>query len=163
MTSLDMRRCWATSRTLLRPDAAARHVALHLDVPADLPPVRGDRVQIQQVLLNLILNGMDSLEGVANRPRSVTVTARRDGPASVEISVADSGRGIAADQLGAHLRAVLHDQVQGHRHGAVDLAQHRRDPWRTPLGREQRRPRRDVPLHVADRRPSDGDAPRKLS
>jgi two-component system, LuxR family, sensor kinase FixL len=58
--------------------------------------VRGDQVQIQQVLLNLILNGMDSLEGLRDRPRSVTVTARRDGRAIVEVSVSDSGRGIDA-------------------------------------------------------------------
>ena len=65
----------------------------------ELAAVRGDQVQIQQVLLNLILNGMDSLEGLNDRPRSVTVTARRDGPKSVEISVSDSGRGIDADHF----------------------------------------------------------------
>ena len=42
---------------------------------------------------------MDSLEGVSDRPRSVTVTARREGPASVEISVTDSGRGIDAEHV----------------------------------------------------------------
>jgi two-component system sensor kinase FixL len=85
--------------TLLRPDAAARHVALEFAIPADLPPVRGDQVQIQQVLLNLILNGMDALEGLNDRPRSVTVSARREGPTRVEISVSDSGRGIDADHF----------------------------------------------------------------
>jgi two-component system sensor kinase FixL len=84
--------------TMLRPDAVARHVALELDVP-ELPQVRGDKVQLQQVLLNLILNGMDALDSVAERVRAVTVTARRAGPGSVEISVADSGPGIPSDQL----------------------------------------------------------------
>ena len=99
MTALNVRSLLGDVATLLRPDAAARHVALEFGVPADLPPVRGDQVQIQQVLLNLILNGMDSLEGLNDRPRSVTITARRDGPATVEISVADSGRGIGADHF----------------------------------------------------------------
>jgi len=99
MTRLNVRSVLGDVATLLRPDAAARHVALEFGVPADLPAVRGDQVQIQQVLLNLILNGMDSLEGLRDRPRSVTVTARRDGPASVEISVSDSGRGIDADHF----------------------------------------------------------------
>ena len=80
MTPLDMSRCWATSATLLRPDAAARHVALEIEMAPDLPAVRGDRVQLQQVLLNLILNGMDALEGAPTGPASVTVTARREGP-----------------------------------------------------------------------------------
>ena len=96
MTTLNMRGVLGDVATLLRPDAAARHVALEFGVPADLPAVRGDQVQIQQVLLNLILNGMDSLEGLRDRPRSVTVTARRDGRAIVEVSVSDSGRGIDA-------------------------------------------------------------------
>ena len=61
--------------------------------------MHGDRVQIQQVLLNLILNGIDALEGAGHPGRSVTVTARRGAAASVEISVVDTGRGIAANQL----------------------------------------------------------------
>ena len=48
---------------LVRVDAAARQVKLDVDVPGDLPPVHGDRVHLQQVLLNLILNGMDALDG----------------------------------------------------------------------------------------------------
>jgi hypothetical protein len=99
MTSLDIGEVLGDVGTLLRPDAAARHVALHLDVRPGLPPVHGDRVQIQQVLLNLILNAMDALEGAGGRSRSVTITARNDTAASVEISVADTGRGIAADQF----------------------------------------------------------------
>ena len=100
MTSLDMAQVLGDVATLLRPDATARHVALHLDVEDGLAPVHGDRVQIQQVLLNLILNAMDALEGVDNPMRSVKVTARSDAPDRVEVSVVDSGRGIADDQLG---------------------------------------------------------------
>jgi len=100
MTTLNVRSVLGDVATLLRPDAAARHVGLEMGVPADLPAVRGDQVQIQQVLLNLILNGMDSFEGLHDRPRSVTVTARRDGPASVEISVADTGHGIDDEDFG---------------------------------------------------------------
>ena len=150
MTTLNVRSVLGDVATLLWPDAAARHVALELTCPADLPAVRGDQVQVQQVLLNLILNGMDSLEGVSDRPRSVTVTARREGPASVEISVTDTGRGIDAGSRRSHLRAVLHDQGQGHRHGAVDLSRHHRGPWRAALGREHGR-RRDISLYVAGR------------
>jgi two-component system sensor kinase FixL len=100
MTTLNVRSVLGDVATLLWPDAAARHVALDLKVPADVPAVRGDQVQVQQVLLNLILNGMDSLEGVSDRPRSVTVTARCEGPTMVEISVTDTGRGIDADHAG---------------------------------------------------------------
>jgi len=99
MTALEISEVLGDVGKLLRSDAMARHVTLHLDVPPRLPPVHGDRVQIQQVLLNLVLNAMDALEGVRTPRRTITVAARPDGRASVEISVADSGRGIAPDQL----------------------------------------------------------------
>ena len=84
---------------LVRIDAATRQVKLDVDVPADLPHVRGDRVQIQQVLLNLILNGMDALNGTRLEDRRVNVTARLDGAQLVEIAVGDAGHGIPADTL----------------------------------------------------------------
>ena len=84
---------------LVRVDAATRRVTLGVDVPADLPPVRGDRVQIQQVLLNLILNGMDALHGTTPEERRVNVTARLDGAQLVEIAVDDAGQGIPAEAL----------------------------------------------------------------
>jgi two-component system sensor kinase FixL len=70
-----------------------------LDVPDGIPPVLGDRVQLQQVLLNLILNGMDALEGADSDRKTVSVIARREATSGVAISVADNGRGIAPDQL----------------------------------------------------------------
>ena len=82
---------------LVRVDAAARQVKLDVDVPGDLPPVRGDRVHLQQVLLNLILNGMDALNGASREDRRVSVTARLDGAQTVEIAVSDTGPGIPAD------------------------------------------------------------------
>ena len=88
---------------LVRVDAATRRVKLDVDVPANLPHVRGDRVQIQQVLLNLILNGMDALHGTRLEDRRVSVTARADvapGAPTIEIAVGDTGHGIPADKLG---------------------------------------------------------------
>ena len=87
---------------LVRIDAATRQVKLDVDVPADLPHVRGDRVQIQQVLLNLILNGMDAVHGTGIEDRRVDVTARLDVARSaqlIEIAVGDAGHGIPADTL----------------------------------------------------------------
>ena len=69
-------------------------------------------MQLQQVLLNLILNGMDALDAIAataGRP----VTARAQGAAVAEICVSDTGRGIAADEHRAHLRPVCQHQAEG--------------------------------------------------
>ena len=87
MAALDVRQVLGDVTVLLRPDAAARHLRVDLDIAAGVPPVLGDRVQLQQVLLNLILNGMDALEGVGGDNRRVSVSARRE--ASDTIAHAD--------------------------------------------------------------------------
>lgn len=84
---------------LARPDAATRRVKLRVRLPEQLPPVRGDRVHLQQVLLNLIVNGMDALNGASPENRRVTVSARVDAPRAVEVSVSDTGHGIATEKL----------------------------------------------------------------
>ena len=61
--------------------------------------MRGDRVHLQQVLLNLILNGMDALSDAALESRRVTVSARVDDAQMVEVAVRDTGHGIAAGEL----------------------------------------------------------------
>jgi signal transduction histidine kinase len=74
-------------------------VKLDLDVPADLPRVRGDRVHIQQVLLNLLVNGMDALDKTDANRKHVTVTAFYGGARTVEIAVSDAGSGIPSDKF----------------------------------------------------------------
>jgi len=71
--------------------AQERGIDVRLDVAADLPPVLADRVQVQQVLLNLIRNAMEALEDSA--ARTLAITAER-WEAMVALSVADSGTGI---------------------------------------------------------------------
>lgn len=88
--------------TLVHADAIARRVRVDVRVPPDLPPVRGDRVHLQQVLLNLVINAMDALDGANEEDRRVTVTARPDGPRVIELAVSDAGRGIPAEVL-AHV------------------------------------------------------------
>ncbi len=80
---------------LVRADAASRQVNLHLNIPVGLPQIRGDRVQLQQVLLNLVLNGMDALNGTQRRGRGVNVAARLESECLVEVAVSDDGPGIA--------------------------------------------------------------------
>ncbi len=85
--------------SIVRSDAAARHIKLEVDLAVGLPPVSGDLVHLQQVLLNLIVNGMDALDEANRGDRRVSVTASLDGPQAVQITVSDSGCGVPADQL----------------------------------------------------------------
>ncbi len=84
---------------LVRADAAARRVTLDYSIPEGLPPVAGDRVQVSQVLLNLLVNGMDAVSESPGRTRRVAIEARRANDRTVEIAVADSGPGISSDLL----------------------------------------------------------------
>jgi two-component system sensor kinase FixL len=84
---------------MVRADAVARQSKLEIDVPECLPRVCGDRVQLQQVLLNLILNGMDSLNGANRDKRLVRLSARLDEARTIEITVSDTGQGIPAEKL----------------------------------------------------------------
>jgi PAS domain S-box-containing protein len=85
--------------SLVRADAMMRHIKLEVAVANDLPPVHGDRVHLQQVLLNLIVNGMDALDETNGDDRRVSITALLCGPQTVEVAVCDSGGGIPADKL----------------------------------------------------------------
>ena len=85
--------------TLVKSDAEKRQVRLAVDIPLTLPPVHGDRVQLQQVLINLLLNALDALDSNHRAKPQVTVAAKT-ADAAVEIAVSDNGSGIAEDQLG---------------------------------------------------------------
>ena len=77
-----------------------RHgVALHTDLAADLPLVLADRVQLQQVLLNLLLNGMEAMRGVTDRPRALIVRSQKEEANAIRVAVRDAGTGIAPQDL----------------------------------------------------------------
>ena len=84
---------------LVQPDATSRKVRIAVEVPRTLPPVRGDRVHLQQVLLNLILNGMDAMADVPAEARRLVVRARQADAGTIEVAVADAGGGVAAEKL----------------------------------------------------------------
>lgn len=83
-------------------ESAARRVTIRTEVSADLPVVSGDRVQLQQVLLNIVVNGMDAMEGVDEPRRLLEIRGRErmhDGHLEATISVRDGGIGIDGAQL----------------------------------------------------------------
>ena len=85
--------------TLVRSDALTRQVNLVSRVPARLPVVYGDRVHLQQVLLNLILNGMDAMGGCPAEERLLAIQAVKATDGSVEVAVKDCGAGIPPDKM----------------------------------------------------------------
>jgi two-component system, LuxR family, sensor kinase FixL len=84
---------------LVRADAAAKHVALECMVPRTLPLVFGDRVQLSQVLLNLVMNAIDAMMEANGAQRRVLVEATVGEDQCCEVCVSDTGPGIPADRL----------------------------------------------------------------
>jgi len=76
-------------------DALARHVLITSTLARDLPPVSGDAVQLQQVLLNLVINAMDAMRDTPASTRQVAIETKLNGAGDVEVTVADRGHGVA--------------------------------------------------------------------
>lgn len=69
-------------------------VILRSELADDLPPVVGDRIQLQQVILNLLRNAVDAMRTIDDRPRELLIGTQRDGENQVRLSVKDSGVGV---------------------------------------------------------------------
>jgi signal transduction histidine kinase len=75
-------------------DLQRRRVVLRAELVEKLPVVMGDRVQLQQVILNLLLNAADAMSGIEDRPRQMLIRTEREGGDAVRLSVRDTGVGV---------------------------------------------------------------------
>ena len=96
---LDMNRVVQSLLQLMREEALRRDVLLRTELSSNLPRVLGDRVQLQQVLLNLAVNGMDAMTE-AGAVRELIIRTGLDGEGQLLVKVEDSGAGIDADNAG---------------------------------------------------------------
>ncbi len=79
---------------LVRHEVEKSKVALKTDLDDQLPAVLGDPVQLQQVILNLILNGAESMAAVVDRPRDLVIRTKAEGKENVRVEVEDRGAGL---------------------------------------------------------------------
>jgi PAS domain S-box-containing protein len=86
------------SLLLMRSDLISREVSANTDLAPGLPKVRGDRVQLQQVLLNFVINSCDAMDGQP-ADRQLLVSTRAGGNGSIEVAVADRGTGISPGDI----------------------------------------------------------------
>jgi two-component system sensor kinase FixL len=84
---------------LVRSDADAQHVLITLDLTADIPPVAGDRIQLRQVLLNLVRNAFEAMQQMENGSRTLVVRTTSTTPAGITVAVQDSGLSIDEPSL----------------------------------------------------------------
>ena len=94
LTRLDINDAIQEVLALTRNELQERGVALHTALTAADRPVVGDRVQLQQVLMNLILNGVEAMSAVTDRPRMLAITSEAVEPGEMLVAVEDTGAGL---------------------------------------------------------------------
>ena len=97
--TLDLNEIVGEVAWLMRSDAIVRNLPLSLELADDLPKVLGDRVQLQQVVLNLVLNGLEAMREPHAGERTLVIRTARDGAAAVRVEIQDAGPGIDEKDL----------------------------------------------------------------
>jgi len=83
--------------TLVRRELFSHQVTLRTELAPALPMILGDQVQLQQVIINLVMNGIEAMQSVTDRPRELVIRSRLDETRQVLVSVTDCGVGFSAE------------------------------------------------------------------
>ena len=150
---------------LTRSELRSNGTSLQTQLADGLPLVVGDRIQLQQVMLNLILNAVEAMSGSSETTRELLIRTEQDGPGGVLVAVQDSGPGLKPDSLDRLFDAFYTTKSSGMGMGFVDLPFDHRGAWRTRVGHAEPAPRRCLSIHptptegdrVLGRRPPRGD------
>ncbi|GAB2902442.1 hypothetical protein GCM10027093_44470 [Paraburkholderia jirisanensis] len=113
MAPLDIRDVLSDVVSLTRHEVASHRVSMRVDLAPSLPPLLGDRVQMQQVLINLVMNGIQSMEAISDRPRDLLIASRLDETGNVILEVRDSGTGISLEIEDRLFEAFFSTKPQG--------------------------------------------------
>jgi PAS domain S-box-containing protein len=84
---------------LMQNEAVRKGVAIRMDLATNVPPVLGDRIQLQQVILNLVMNGIEAMDTIADRPREMLIRSCEHESDQLLVAVQDSGIGIDRENL----------------------------------------------------------------
>jgi hypothetical protein len=115
-TPLDLKKVVADVLALAQYESAIRQIAIRTELAGELPPILGDRVQLQQVLLNLVVNGMDAMSTVEQSKRILTISGRRevrDGMPGALLSVQDAGTGFKTEEMDRLFEAFYTTKPEG--------------------------------------------------
>ena len=97
--SFDMNELIREVAALLEPETLRRETVLETELAGGLPVVSADRVQLQQVIVNLAMNGIEAMNAVTEWPRRLVIRSRREGAEGLLVAVEDSGAGIEAKNI----------------------------------------------------------------
>jgi C4-dicarboxylate-specific signal transduction histidine kinase len=95
--SLDVNEVIREAIALVQRELISHRLSLRMELAPALPMILGDRVQLQQVMINLVMNGIEAMQSVTDRPRELVIRSHQDETHQVLVSVTDSGVGISAE------------------------------------------------------------------
>ncbi|MHC4045877.1 PAS domain S-box protein [Bradyrhizobium sp. 23AC] len=97
MAPLDINHVVREAVALVRRELAIHAVSVRMELASDLPRICGDRIQLQQVLINLVVNGIDAMHANVDRPRELAIRSSRTDDDRLLLTVTDSGVGLGKD------------------------------------------------------------------
>jgi PAS domain S-box-containing protein len=98
---------------LVQRELISQQVSLRTELAPSPPMILGDRVQLQQVMINLVMNGIEAMQSVTDRPRELVIRSHQDATRRVLVSVTDCGVGISAENAGRLFNAFFTTKSSG--------------------------------------------------
>jgi PAS domain S-box-containing protein len=99
--------------TLVQRELVSQRISLRMELAQALSKILGDRVQLQQVIINLVMNGIEAMQAVVDRPRELVIRSGQDDTRQVFLSVTDCGVGISADDTEQLFKAFFTTKSSG--------------------------------------------------
>jgi PAS domain S-box-containing protein len=110
---LDLNQVVGEAITLVERELIRHQISLRTELVPALPKIPGDRVQLQQVIINLLMNGIDAMEPVTDQPRELLVRSGKDDANQLILSVTDNGIGISAENANRLFNAFFTTKSNG--------------------------------------------------
>lgn len=110
---LDLNGLIEDTRVLVHGELIRHQILVRTELAPDLPSVAGDRVHLLQVLLNLMLNGIEAMKEVTGHPRELLIQSRRDASGAALVAVQDTGIGLAPEALERMFEAFYTTKAEG--------------------------------------------------
>ena len=100
MALLNLNDVLSEALSLVQHELLSSRVALRVEHASALPVILADKVQLQQVILNLVMNGIEAMQPITDRPRELVIRSEQDDAHQVRVTVTDCGVGFSADSAG---------------------------------------------------------------
>lgn len=148
---LDCNTVVAEAATMARPKLESSQVSLVTALAEHLPKIEGDRIELQQVLLNLIVNAIDAMDTLDPALRRLDISTALSPSGAVQVSVSDKGIGLAAVDLERLFTLSYTTKSHRYRSGVVHQPLHHRSARRPVVGGVWNESRSDVQVYRAGR------------